>query len=364
MNKLRSIILVALAVVMGSTSPGEAETTTTDVEGSNTRFESGAVAMDYGPGSYLLTSDWNQVWPYNKFCPKPSPPCTEQRLHGHVYAGCTAIAAAQIMRYWAWPPGRYWWDMPDTVTETSPEHQINAVAGLCGAAGAMVGPGSVAYTCNWTLILPGDMHGALTNSCNYYATLQVGVLPPFPSVADWHKMVKDSLNENRPVLYSYLADPIEDSHSVVVDGWRGAGNDLEWHINHGWPEASHNRWYPVNTLGPVGQVMIRDIRPAPSLGPTLMSGYFHPLNLPALGLTPYPYFDQDCTNAGGVNHTFGPGMTTQFLAGVKLKCVGLNNRIRFEQTNRLFSIKGTKSVKIETYNGAVVLHPGGGIRFH
>jgi len=268
------------------------------------------------------------------------------------------------MRYWAWPSEFDWWDMPDALTDTSPEHQIDAVAWLCRAAG--LAAGNPVYGCDWTLILPGDMHGALTNTFNYYATLQVGVLPPFPSQADWHKMLKDSLNENRPVLYTYLADPIEDSHSVVVDGWRQVGNSVEWHINFGWTDTDKNTWYPGIGLAPLKHVMIRDIRPAPSLGPTLVSTDFNLFNLPVLGLMPYPYFDQDCTSTWGANHTFGPGMTTQFLGGVKLECIGANtnNRIRFGYANRLFSIKGTKSAKIETYNGAVVLHPGGGIRFH
>ena len=46
----------------------------------------------------LLTTTWNQTWPYNELCPADgaAPP----GCNGRVPAGCGAISAAQIMNYW------------------------------------------------------------------------------------------------------------------------------------------------------------------------------------------------------------------------------------------------------------------------
>jgi hypothetical protein len=54
-----------------------------------------------GPDSMSLhlTCEWNQVRPYNAFCPKlPGPPSLM-----YTKAGCVAIAFAQILYYWQWP---------------------------------------------------------------------------------------------------------------------------------------------------------------------------------------------------------------------------------------------------------------------
>ena len=46
----------------------------------------------------LLTTTWNQGWPYNSMCPADA-----TGSGGHVYAGCVATAMAQIMKKWNYP---------------------------------------------------------------------------------------------------------------------------------------------------------------------------------------------------------------------------------------------------------------------
>ena len=45
-----------------------------------------------------LTTRWDQVSPYNDYCPHLTPGQDE-----HVFVGCVATAAAQLMKYWKWP---------------------------------------------------------------------------------------------------------------------------------------------------------------------------------------------------------------------------------------------------------------------
>lgn len=45
--------------------------------------------------SPLISSEWNQDYPYNKFCPDGCP--YNKNTRGHCYAGCVAIATAQVI---------------------------------------------------------------------------------------------------------------------------------------------------------------------------------------------------------------------------------------------------------------------------
>lgn len=109
-------------------------------------------------GSYLVTTTWNQNYPYNYCCPADA-----NGPGGHVYAGCVATAAAQLMKYWNHPlqgtgshtyipednpqygpitvnfgSTTYDWDnMPDQISASSPIAQIEAIGTLiyhCGVA--------------------------------------------------------------------------------------------------------------------------------------------------------------------------------------------------------------------------------------
>ena len=72
-----------------------------------------AVKSNYQAEDVLITSHWAQIWPYNSYCPRPdwidnflgdTEACDTPALKGHTLAGCVAIAGAQVIRYWNWPP--------------------------------------------------------------------------------------------------------------------------------------------------------------------------------------------------------------------------------------------------------------------
>ena len=48
--------------------------------------------------SPLITVNWNQGWDWNEYCPADA-----AGPGGHTYAGCTAVATAQVMKYWSHP---------------------------------------------------------------------------------------------------------------------------------------------------------------------------------------------------------------------------------------------------------------------
>ncbi len=320
-----------------------------DVQTFKAGLESGAITMAYDPGTWLLTSNWHQGWPYNSKCPDKG--CTEPGLNGHAYVGCTATAAAQIMRYWSWPPEYDWLNMPDSVTWVSDDDEKDAVGRLCNDAGNF--PGMV-YTCDFSFLLPAMMAASLENSFHYNARSKVW--DPTISVSGWHKMLKEDLDNNRPVLYAYLVTPeVDNSHSVVVDGWKQVGDNLLWHINYGWSDTDTDTWYSIEGW-PIAAELVQNISPAQSLG-GVFAGTFTGKG--------YRYFNVDATS---MLATFEAGQKLQFLPGVKVKCIGApGSYIRFEGTSsentRLYSIKGTQSAGIEIGNGAIELYPGGGLTF-
>lgn len=331
-------------------------------------LQSGILAVAYEPGKVLLTSSWRQGHPYNQKCPEPFFPiqvaeCNQARC----LVGCTPLAGAQIMRYWAWPPGYDWANMPDMLGDSnSPPAQIDAVATLCADVGdkanaAYCVPGWGCETLCSLIDIPGvqgDLMEALVEDLAYHPDADADVLW-FESDAEWFGYFKKELNENRPVPYE-LGTAF---HTVVCDGWREIGGMKQLHLNYGWG-GKHDGWWTLDTAPNRGALMeniIRGLRPAPSMGSALTGFYERD------GEFPYRYFDQDAMGLYGA--IFDAGQNLQFLPGVKLTSTQL---IQFHGTGsrptRLFSIKGTKDGGllggIKLSNGVIQLHHNGSIRFH
>jgi len=342
-----------------------------DAETFNADLESGIIAMNYQQGQDLLTSSWHQGDPYNQDCPAPPPgdDCTAPRC----VVGCSATAGSQIMRHWVWPPygvspynDTYnWVMMPDTITTTSPQAQIDAVAELCHEMGVAAnmnycGGGG----CQSGASLQNSMT-ALTNSFRYSSLASREERRLYPSTATWFNTIKTQINLNRPVLYEIP------NHSIVVDGWQEIGSPTvqEVHVNYGWGGANDG-WYTLDYDIPGSdpnwqwEKMIINAVPDVSLGASLSGTYSRNASFP------YRYFDQDAT---GNSATFAEGQNVQFLPRCKARCTSTTGGyIRFVGTSssgtRLYSIKGTAATArvagVRIYNGGMRFHKNGGVRFH
>lgn len=201
----------------------------------------------------LLTLRWNQDSPYNLYCPS--------HLYGpggHCYAGCVATAMAQIMKYWNYPEfgrdsilytgnnllnfqqTRYRWEsMPNTININSPDSCKNAIAELmfhCGVTVNMYyGPdGSAAYT--------ESVPYALEHYFGYHLSAGYAKRKNY-SDRDWDILIRDNLDNRRPVLYSGSGTG---GHAFVCDGYQ---DTCFYHINWGW-SGSFNGYYYNNDLTP------------------------------------------------------------------------------------------------------------------
>ena len=206
--------------------------------------------------SYLVQTRWDQGSPYNYFCPQaPGGP------GGRVYAGCVATAMSQVMKYWNHPlkgtgshtnynsgfgpltanfgETTYDWDnMPNQISNNSPQEQIEAIALLMYHCGIAV-----------------DMHYAIDGSgafsqdvpqriYQYFSYTNQAVLRSRDSYSydNWASMLKESFDMGWPLYYSGQSP--DGGHAFVCDGYDDANL---FHYNWGW-SGSGDGWFDFDNI--------------------------------------------------------------------------------------------------------------------
>lgn len=196
---------------------------------------------------YLVSTKWNQDYPYNYYCPTAT-----GGPGGHVYAGCVATAMSQMMKYWNHPlqgtgshtysyyvPGSgngpwsanfgettYDWDnMPVSINNGSPQEQIDAVATLMYHC-------AVSVDMMWAIDGSGAFSGDVPQRISqYFGYTNQAVLKNRDnfSYEDWATMLKESFDMGWPLYYSGQGS--DGGHAFVCDGYDDA--DM-FHYNWGW----------------------------------------------------------------------------------------------------------------------------------
>ena len=222
----------------------------------------------------LITSRWRQYNGYNRNCPVDT---TLADLGGHPTTGCVATAMAQIMRYWQFPQHgmgsksyshdyecwRYgtvsadfantqydWQYMPEALTDSSSEREIDAVATLCYQCGVSV-----------NMMYNNDCAGSSGAYCAYAATAFTNTFHYKSNyclnrnsytASQWEAILKNELNNGRPILYG--GQSIEDTargiggggHAFIADGYDTNGY---FHINWGWG-GWYDGYFAISMLNP------------------------------------------------------------------------------------------------------------------
>ena len=205
----------------------------------------------------LVTTRWSQGCLYNSLCPAlESQPC------GHANVGCLAIAMGQIMNYWKHPQvgmgshfysssygmlsadfghTAYHWDnMPETLTDTSSDTEVEAVATLLYHCGVSI---NMYYTNNGSVAYFADVPDALIHYFKYakdiYREESDG------DNAAWLAKLKASLDARQPVVYTGSGN---DNHAFVCDGYDS--NDM-LHFNWGWG-GNGDGYFALGNLNPLG----------------------------------------------------------------------------------------------------------------
>jgi len=221
----------------------------------------------------LVTTKWDQGYPYNKLCPV----FFDEEKYGRTVTGCGATAMAQLMKYHQHPakttktiPGyKCETDRSDFLGTSSPSYlsvpaqsvttldwgnmlnkyvgketaaQEDAVAKLmllCGASSGMDYGidelGSSSYSLN--------TYKALIDYMDYDKSMQF-ILRDAYSATNWDAIIYDEMAASRPIFYS--GQSTNGGHAFVIDGYDGNGY---YHVNWGW-SGMHNGFFLLDVLTP------------------------------------------------------------------------------------------------------------------
>ena len=208
------------------------------------------IIQSYEPDTFLLTSQWNQSYPYNSLIPT---------IDGEpTLTGCVQIAVAQIMLYHAHPTvgsgvfTHTWndqiltavmnrpfnWDiMPDIVNGSVPQYQRDEVA-------ALIRDISILNRANFGLDFTSTMfrYWDFERAFGYASIYEMDISDPDL----FFTTIKNEIDNLRPLLLSMPG------HMTVADGYASDGTGRKIHINLGWGGNYDDYYYldQTNIIGP------------------------------------------------------------------------------------------------------------------
>mgnify|MGYP002622434782 CR=1 FL=1 len=211
---------------------------------------------------FLLTTLWDQDWPYNMYCPVID--------DNTAPVGCVATAMSQIMRFWHHPEQgegssnyfcaecgtrlyadyggtTYAFDlMPDELGYASNDNEKDAVATLCYHAGISV---LMHYGSTTSGVNMGSVAGYVTRALkNYFKYDQSSTRSLYRSTYTddvWVDTIRGEIEAGRPVFYCGYDDSSDGSdagHAFVIDGYDPTTGFF--HVNWGWGPG-WNGWYDL-----------------------------------------------------------------------------------------------------------------------
>ena len=211
----------------------------------------------------MLPVRWGQGMPYSVLLPH-----INGSENAHAYVGCVAVAMAQVMAYWQYPPrpsqtipgytsnsGKTyavtmpslspmdfdWENMQDTYyTNDSTSVESQAVSNLMlYSTTAMKSNFGLTSTGSYTRNIPGVLisYFGYKNSAHYIYRENF-------STQAWEDTIYAELAAGRPVAYG--GNKQSAGHAYVCDGYDGEGR---FHINWGWAGKS-NGYFLLNLLNP------------------------------------------------------------------------------------------------------------------
>lgn len=226
----------------------------------------------------LLTTKWDQCYPYNKRCPFAYGGNDENQEHA--LTGCGPTAVAQIMRFHKWPKvgigsnrytsevtqyvpypydptgallheekyqvtmsanfanSYYNWDlMQNNYTDgnTYTIEQIDEVAKLMYDLGIA---SEVEYGARETESTVGGIINAVSKHFEYDYTGNQRA--NFNSVEEWDELLRQQLDEQLPIIYSADDSKSGSGHAFIFDGY---DEDGRFSVNWGWGGVGDNYYY-------------------------------------------------------------------------------------------------------------------------
>ncbi len=235
----------------------------------------------WGQRGYTNGSSGEPIDLYNQQCPEIA--------GAHCLPGCTAIAMAQVIRYWRHPtyphgtkppyqpsnpqhPELYprsvnfdtcsydWSKMPTILSASTPQDRIDEVAQFIYHCAVSISSNFGVDGTDATLL---SVASALTDYFYYKPTLSHKFRSSF-SDATWKQMLKNDLSASpgRPICYRgqyYDNENNRHAHAWVCDGYEEVGENDYFHFNFGWYGGSYHSGEPYNnyySIDPINKYLV------------------------------------------------------------------------------------------------------------
>jgi hypothetical protein len=202
----------------------------------------------------LLTTLWDQGWPYNYYCPPGTP------------AGCQSTAMGQILFYWRWPD--HGQGYTEYIPASNPQYglQVADYENTFYRFNEMVDSPVTPNTAIAELIyhvavnfhtdfIPGFSqadsmfvlnHQAAVDSTSFHFKLLPAVVHYRDSmpVENWKNLMLEMLDASAPIFYTGYDNYPLTGHHWVCDGYQ---DEDYFHFNLGWGGSS-NGYYTIDNL--------------------------------------------------------------------------------------------------------------------
>lgn len=214
----------------------------------------------------FISTKWNQSPYYNQYCPFDS------TANDFAVAGCTAIATAQIMKFYNHPSKGYgnctythnlfgplsanyevnylWDSMPEKLEATSTTTQVDAVATIVYHSGVAVSMdysvhGSGGKTASYGYGGEPSSENAFKYNFKYSPYIWTAFRIDY-TIDEWKQLMLNEIENGRPVLYAGY-DEVQSGHAFVLDGYNS--NSGRFHFNWGWG-GTYDGYYILSNLNP------------------------------------------------------------------------------------------------------------------
>jgi len=198
----------------------------------------------YTADTFLLTTQWGQGHPYNKFMPLLGDTRT--------LTGCTQTATAQLMRYHQYPATgngvftQSWNSQTYTAVMNRPFNW--GIMPVSGFSGEVYEQDEIAALMRDIGVLNSADYGVSATSTSFHITefeRAFGYAPiatMFSSDDDFFTTIKSEIDNLRPLLLSIPG------HLTVADGYASDGSGKKIHVNMGWNGAYDDYYFLDQTI--------------------------------------------------------------------------------------------------------------------
>ncbi len=224
--------------------------------------------------SPLLSTTWNQGWPYNKYCPSTS----SGGSGGHVWAGCVATAMAQVMKFYNFPDqgtGSHSYYHSTYGTQSANFNTTYDWAGMPTGYGndeiaKLMRHLGVAVNMDYDPSGSGAYSSVALSAMKTYFGYESSARLAYKnsySTTGWINVLKTELNAGRPLYYHGYGTG---GHAFNVDGYNSSNY---FHLNWGWG-GYYNGYFLITDLTPgsmnftSSQGAFVGLQPAGPLAPT------------------------------------------------------------------------------------------------